>query len=88
MSGPFFETPAEIRMIATCGGDAVGMSTANEVLVAVHGGMKVLAFSGITNQTIDQIDSDRETNHEEVLETGKLIVPRLISLLRSVLKAL
>lgn len=88
LSGPFFETPAEIRMVATLGGDAVGMSTANEVLAAVHGGSRVLAFSGITNQTIDQIDTDRETNHEEVLEAGLVIVPRLISLLRRILRAL
>lgn len=88
LSGPFFETPAEIRMIFKLGGDAVGMSTANEVLAAVHGGARVLAFSGITNQTINQIDTERETNHEEVLEAGKVIVPRLTSLLRSVLKAL
>ncbi|MCY4008464.1 MAG: purine-nucleoside phosphorylase [Anaerolineaceae bacterium] len=88
LSGPFFETPAEIRLVANLGGDAVGMSTANEVLAAVHGGSKVLAFSGITNQAIDQIDSERKTNHEEVLEAGLVIVPRLISLLRRILKAL
>ncbi|MCY3935119.1 MAG: purine-nucleoside phosphorylase [Chloroflexi bacterium] len=88
LSGPFFETPAEIRLVATLGGDAVGMSTANEVLAVVHGGSKVLAFSGITNQAIDQIDSERKTNHEEVLQAGLVIVPRLISLLRRILKAL
>lgn len=88
LSGPFFETPAEIRLVANLGGDAVGMSTANEVLAAVHGGSRVLAFSGITNQAIDQIDSERKTNHEEVLEAGLVIVPRLISLLRRILKAL
>lgn len=88
LSGPFFESPAEIRFLARLGGDAVGMSTANEVIAAVHGGTRVLAFSGITNQTIDEIDSERETNHEEVLEAGQVIVPRLISLLRKVLKAL
>ncbi len=88
LSGPFFETPAEIRLVAALGGDAVGMSTANEVLAAVHGGTRVLAFSGITNQTIDLVDTERETNHEEVLEAGQIIVPRLTSLLRRVLKAL
>ncbi|MCY3834899.1 MAG: purine-nucleoside phosphorylase [Anaerolineaceae bacterium] len=88
LSGPFFETPAEIRLVANLGGDAVGMSTANEVLAVLHGGSRVLAFSGITNQAIDQIDSERETNHEEVLEAGLVIVPRLISLLRRILKAL
>ncbi|MEP7290902.1 MAG: purine-nucleoside phosphorylase [Chloroflexota bacterium] len=88
LSGPFFETPAEIRMLRTVGADAVGMSTANEVLVARHGGMRALAFSGITNETIDTLDSDAETNHAEVLEAGTVLVPRLTALLRGVLRTL
>ncbi len=85
LSGPFFETPAEIRMIRALGGDAVGMSTVNEVLVARHAGMRVLACSGITNQTIDAVDTDLETNHEEVLEAGEIIVPRLTAILKGLL---
>lgn len=85
LSGPAFETPAEIRMLRILGADAVGMSTAHEVLVARHAGMRVMACSGITNQVIDQVDTDRETNHEEVLEAGEIIVPRLITLLKGVL---
>lgn len=85
LSGPFFETPAEIRMIRAIGGDAVGMSTVNEVLVARHAGMRVLACSGITNRTIDEVDTDLETNHEEVLEAGEIIVPRLTTILKGVL---
>ena len=85
LSGPFFETPAEIRMIRAIGGDAVGMSTVNEVLVARHAGMRVLACSGITNRTIDEVDTELETNHEEVLEAGEIIVPRLTTILKGVL---
>jgi len=85
LSGPAFETPAEIRMIRTLGGDAVGMSTVHEVLVARHGGMRVMACSGITNCAIDTVDSDLETNHEEVLEAGEIIVPRLTTILKGVL---
>jgi len=88
LSGPQFETPAEVRMLRVIGVDAVGMSTANEVLVARHGGMKVLAFSGITNEAIDVLDSDGDTNHEEVLEAGVVIVPRLTAMLRGVLRTL
>lgn len=86
LSGPSFETPAEIRMIRALGGDAVGMSTVHEVLAARHAGMRVMACSGVTNRAIDAIDTDSETNHEEVLTAGKVIVPRLTAVLKGVLK--
>jgi len=88
LSGPAFETPAEIRMLRTLGADAVGMSTVHEVLVARHGRMRVLAFSGITNRAIDTVDSEAETSHAEVLETGAILVPKLTALLRGVLRTL
>lgn len=88
LSGPTFETPAEIRMIRTLGADAVGMSTVHEVLVARHGRMRVLAFSGITNRAIDSADSDAETSHQEVLEASTILVPKLTTLLRGVLRTL
>lgn len=81
LAGPSFETPAEVRMMRILGTDAVGMSTVPEAIVAVHGGMEVMAFSSITNVAVDEIDSDRETTHEEVLDTGKQIVPRLSRLI-------
>ncbi|MEM9952499.1 MAG: purine-nucleoside phosphorylase [Chloroflexota bacterium] len=86
VSGPAFETPAEIRMLRTLGANAVGMSTVHEVLVARHAGLRVMACSGITNVAIDHVDSDFETNHEEVLEAGQVIVPRLTTILKGVLK--
>ncbi len=88
LSGPTFETPAEIRMIRLLGGDAVGMSTVHEVIAARHAGMKVLAMSGITNECIDAIDTPLDTNHEEVLEAGKLLVPRMSAIIRGVLRSL
>lgn len=88
ISGPTFETPAEIRMLRLIGGDAVGMSTAHEVIVARHAGLRVLAFSSITNIAIDNVDAQDETNHEEVLEAGKTIVPKLTTILKGVLKAI
>ncbi|MFC1959406.1 purine-nucleoside phosphorylase [Chloroflexota bacterium] len=86
LSGPMFETPAEIRMLRILGAQAVGMSTAPEAVVANHGGIRVLGLSGITNSCIDDPDSEDIPNHEEVLEAGKTIVPKLVTLLRGVLQ--
>ncbi len=88
LSGPNYETPAEIRMLRTIGGDAVGMSTVHEVLVARHAGMRVMAYSGITNVCIDSVDTELETSHEEVLDAGSILVPKLTTLLRGVLRSL
>jgi purine-nucleoside phosphorylase len=88
LAGPTFETPADIRFLRTIGADAVGMSTVPEVTVARHGGIRVMGISGISNVAIVDPSEDRKTTHEEVLEAGKIIVPRLVALLKGVLREL
>jgi purine-nucleoside phosphorylase len=60
------------------------MSTAPEVIVARHGGIRVLGFSGISNKA--NLDGSTLTTHEEVLAAGKMIVPTLMTLIRGVLQ--
>ena len=88
LAGPNFETPAEVRYLRGAGADAVGMSTVPEALVGNHAGMQVLGISTITNIAIDQLDSDRDTNHKEVMETGQRVVPMLTDLLTGILERL
>ncbi len=83
LSGPSFETRAELRMLRGLGGDAVGMSTALEVIVARHAGVKVLAISLITNMATPDVETG--ATHEEVNEMGKLGAPRLVTLLGALL---
>ena len=84
LGGPAFETPAEVRMLRSWGGDAVGMSTVHETVTAVHAGLRVLGISTITNVAVDHIDAKEEADHEEVLETGQQVAPRLASLLQRI----
>ncbi len=86
LAGPSFETPADLRFLRMIGVDAVGMSTVPEVTVARHGGMRVLGISGISNKA--NLDGKTITSHEEVLEAGKVIVPRLVRLITGVLGSL
>jgi purine-nucleoside phosphorylase len=88
LAGPSFETPAEIRFLNLIGATAVGMSTAHEVIVARHMGIRVLGISGISNVHSTDPSRPQETSHQEVLEAGRIIVPRLMDLLRGVLKQL
>ncbi len=88
VGGPSYETPAELRLLQTVGADAVGMSTAPSVVVARHSGMRVLGISTITNIATPDPKPGQKTTHEEVLEVGKLVVPRLTHLLHGVLKRL
>jgi purine-nucleoside phosphorylase len=84
LAGPAFETPADLRFLKMIGVDAVGMSTVPEATVARHGGMKVLGVSGISNKA--NLDGETITTHEEVLEAGAVIVPKLTALLRGVIR--
>ena len=88
LGGPAFETPAEVRMLRAWGGDAVGMSTVHETVVAVHAGMRVLAISTITNVAVDRLDVEEEADHEEVLETGRAVAPRLAALIKEIVRRL
>lgn len=88
LSGPSFETPADIRFLRIIGADAVGMSTVPEVTVARHGGMRVMGVSGISNVAITEATPGQEATHEEVLAAGQQIVPRLTALVRGVLARL
>ena len=86
LSGPSFESPADLRFLRSAGADAVGMSTVSEVIVARHGGTRVLGFSGISNKA--NLDGNTITSHEEVLDAGRRIVPKLETLIRGVLRSL
>ncbi len=86
LSGPSFESPADLRFLRAVGADAVGMSTVPEVIVARHGGLRVLGISGISNKA--NLDGNTVTSHEEVLEAGRVMVPKLEQILRSILRKL
>jgi purine-nucleoside phosphorylase len=86
LAGPSFETPADLRFLRGVGADAVGMSTVPEVTVARHGGTRVLGVSGISNKA--NLDGNTITTHQEVLEAGQKIVPKLTTLIRGVLRRL
>jgi purine-nucleoside phosphorylase len=86
LSGPSFEGPADLRFLKLAGADSVGMSTVPEVIVARHGGLRVLGFSGISNKA--NLDGSTVTTHEEVIEAGKVITPKIEKLIRGVLRQL
>jgi purine-nucleoside phosphorylase len=86
LSGPSFESPADLRFLQLAGADAVGMSTVPEVIIARHGDMRVLGLSGISNKA--NLDGSTITTHEEVIEAGKIITPKIEKIVRGVLRGL
>ena len=81
--GPKLETRSEVRYLRIIGGDAVGMSTVPEVIAAHHMGMKVLAFSVITNESIPKVA--KEFTHEEVVSVANRAGENLIRLVKGVI---
>ncbi|ADY56166.1 purine nucleoside phosphorylase I, inosine and guanosine-specific [Syntrophobotulus glycolicus DSM 8271] len=86
LSGPSYETPAEIRYLRTIGADLVGMSTVPEVIVANHGGMRVLGLSCVTNMAAGVLK--QKLNHREVIETTEKIEKTFVALLTLIIKKL
>nr|XP_039262729.1 purine nucleoside phosphorylase-like [Styela clava] len=86
VAGPSYETIAELNLALKLGGDAIGMSTAQEVVAAAHCGLKVCACSLITNYCIIDYESTEAANHEEVLETGRARAAAMQKLVTEFLK--
>ena len=85
-SGPTYETPAEVRMAKILGGDAVGMSTVPEVIVANHCGIKTVGISCLTNMAAGILD--QPLNHEEVIETSNRVKKDFINLMNKVIETI
>jgi purine-nucleoside phosphorylase len=86
VTGPSYETPAELRMMARWGADAVGMSTVHEVIAARHLGMRVLGLSAITDMATGEAAA--KVTHEDVLAVARRIEPRFVRLVRRIVALL
>ena len=86
LGGPSYETVAELRFLKVAGVDAVGMSTAPEVIVARHSGMKVCGLSLISNKGIMEYDPSLIVDHSEVLEAGRMRAADMQSLVSNLVK--
>jgi purine-nucleoside phosphorylase len=82
LAGPALETPAEVKFLQTIGAEAVGFSTVAEVIAAVHGGMRVLALSTITN--VHHPERPKPATVEEIISVAKRAVPQLEMILKGV----
>ncbi|OIJ15940.1 purine-nucleoside phosphorylase [Anaerobacillus arseniciselenatis] len=83
-TGPSYETPAEIRMLRTIGGDAVGMSTVPEVIVARHSDIEVLGISCISNMAAGILD--QPLTHDEVMETTEKVKANFLTFVKEIVK--
>lgn len=83
VTGPSYETPAEIRAFRNMGADVVGMSTVSEVIAAAHMGMRVVAISCVTNMAAGILD--QPLDHREVMETGERVKGAFMQLLNAVI---
>ncbi|WP_073025917.1 purine-nucleoside phosphorylase [Lutispora thermophila] len=83
MTGPSYETPAEIRMLRILGADAVGMSTVPEVIAANHAEMEVIGISCITNMAAGVLD--KPLNHQEVIKTAEEVKEKFIKLVTGII---
>ena len=86
MSGPSYETPAEIRYLRTIGADMVGMSTVPEVIVANHGGMQVLGISCVTNMAAGILP--QKLSHTEVMETAERVEKQFVRFVQALVQVL
>lgn len=86
LKGPSLETPAEMRFLRTIGADAVGLSTVNEVIAAVHGGMKVLGFAIVTNVNVPGMLTP--ASMEQIIAVADAASPRVGAVIDEVLKNL
>jgi purine-nucleoside phosphorylase len=86
VTGPTFETRAEYKLINTLGADAVGMSTVQEVITAVHCGMRVFAMSVITDIGIRE--EENVITHADVLDAAKLAAPRLALIFKGMVESI
>ncbi|HHY71698.1 MAG TPA: purine-nucleoside phosphorylase [Bacillus bacterium] len=85
-TGPSYETPAEVRMIRKLGGNAVGMSTVPEVIVARHSGLKVLGISCISNMAAGILD--QPLTHAEVIETTEKVKERFLGFVKELIRVI
>jgi purine-nucleoside phosphorylase len=83
LTGPSYETPAEIRYLRAIGADLVGMSTVPEVIAAAHLGIRVLGISCVTNMAAGILD--QPITSEEVMETGERVKADFVALLRAMI---
>lgn len=86
LTGPTYETPAEVKMARILGADAVGMSTVPEVITAVHMGLRVLGISCITNMAAGILD--QPLAHEEVIETTERVKEKFVALIKKIIEKL